>query len=210
MWPPTTLNLVDSASAALSPAARPLAAASSAPPAPASAPCATPSPAPSAATPAALSPAPSQQTRATASTAPCVDPPATPSRPSTRPSAQSCICPSSRRASSPRCSSSLGSSVSSRPDLTASAWSTCVASISTRRAHGGRAAAAASSIASIRANHPAARVSVCAALLISTWIRPKRAHSSSQKRSTSPTSDSSRGPRTSNLVAKSPKSGSCA
>ena len=61
---------------------------------------------------------------------------------------------------------------------------------------------------SMRACHPASLVSVCAALLIRTWIRGRRRCSSSAKISTDLTSESSRGPQISSRSRQRSKSSS--
>eukprot|EP00964_Phaeocystis_antarctica_P138751 scaffold103397_cov66-Phaeocystis_antarctica.AAC.7 len=71
-------------------------------------------------------------------------------------------------------------------------------------AAGGISATARCSRRSMRTSQPGARVSVCAALLISAWIRGKRSSSTLQNCSTSGTLDSSSGPHTSSRWPHSP------
>mmetsp|Transcript_34070 Transcript_34070/g.108767 ORF Transcript_34070/g.108767 Transcript_34070/m.108767 type:complete len:389 (+) Transcript_34070:160-1326(+) len=109
------------------------------------------------------------------------------------------------------------SAAASRPSPRASAEEAAVSSLpgaeeadssSSWREAGGKSRAAPSSRRSIASNHSGARVSVCAALLINTSIRSKRACSASQKRSVTPRSHKSSGPTTSSRPLHSSKSGS--
>ena len=75
-------------------------------------------------------------------------------------------------------------------------------------ASGGSAAAARSSRESMRTYQPAGRVSVWAALLMSTWMRGCACSRAAQKASTSRMSESSKGPATERRWRHCPKSGS--